>query len=497
MDSIEEKDISNIKQSLKVTSLFGGVQIFGILLSIVRNKCVALLIGPMGVGLVELYNSTTRLIRSFTDFSINVSAVRDVSVAYKSGDDNKFCYTVKLLSKIVWFTGLLGMLVCLIGSPLWSKFTFGDYNHTWAFVLLSFTLLLGQLQNGKTVLLQGTQHYKYLAYSGIIGNVIGFLTVIPIFYFWGVDGVIPVLILSVVVSFLLTYYYASKIKINNYSLSNHEAVKKGSGMLKQGFLLSINYLLSTLIFYVLRIFINKNGGVEELGLYSASFAITTTYVGMVFQSMGQEYYPRLSTLSSDNKLMNKAIDDQIYLSLLILGPMIAAFLTFSDVLLELLYSSKFTGASMLMAISMFGVLFQAPSWCMAFSMLSKSDDRVFLLTETLAKVVKLGLEIGFYLFLGLTGLGIAFVLAYLYYTVQSSIVCKSKYGYFVSRKNKFLLLFYSFLGLLSLFSFAFCSYLNRFVIGGIVIVITSLYSYYMLNRMINITRFIKNKVLKK
>lgn len=38
---------------LKYTSLFGGVQALSILVALVRNKLVAVLLGPMGVGLLS------------------------------------------------------------------------------------------------------------------------------------------------------------------------------------------------------------------------------------------------------------------------------------------------------------------------------------------------------------------------------------------------------------------------------------------------------------
>ena len=46
----QEKDDS-YSHILKYTSLFGGVQGLGILVGIVRNKLVALLLGPDGMGL--------------------------------------------------------------------------------------------------------------------------------------------------------------------------------------------------------------------------------------------------------------------------------------------------------------------------------------------------------------------------------------------------------------------------------------------------------------
>ncbi len=49
---------------LKYTSIFGGVQGLNILISLVRNKIVALFLGPEGMGLVSLFQTTNSLMQA-------------------------------------------------------------------------------------------------------------------------------------------------------------------------------------------------------------------------------------------------------------------------------------------------------------------------------------------------------------------------------------------------------------------------------------------------
>jgi Membrane protein involved in the export of O-antigen and teichoic acid len=483
----------DLKKSFKATSLFGGVQVFTILISIVRSKLVALLIGPVGIGMVELYTSTLKLIGSSTDFSLGVCAVRDVSVAYKSGDKERFKHVISIFSRVLWITGLLGTVICLFGSPLWSKLTFGNYDFTLGFVLLSVVLLLDQLKNGKNLLLQSTEHFSYIAYSGIIGNVLGLITTVPIYYFFGVDGIVAVLIFSSLFPYLLAHFFTSKLIFKYEKVGFKSVVKEGGDMLRQGFFLSVNFLFSTLIFYVLRIFISNRGGIAELGLYSSGFAIVNTYIGMVIQSMSQEYYPRISALSVKQKEFNEAVDKQAYFSLLLLGPMIICFLAFSEQFLIILYSEKFVGATMFMALSMLGVVFQAPSWCMGYAFLAKGDNKVFLIFETISKVLKLIVDISFYLLWGLAGIGLSFIVSYIYYTIQCCIVCHRRYGLKLSRSTLLLQLMYFILGIIVLMSTRNLPLLLKLAIGGAAIIASVLYSYTKLDKMMDVSGFIKRK----
>ncbi len=480
----------NIEKSIKATSLFGGIQIFGIIISLIKNKFVALFIGPFGIGLVELYNSTINLIQSFTDFSLSISAVRDISASYKD-DKSKFVRTTTIFSKIVWFTGLLGLLVCFLGSPLWSKFAFGNYDYTIAFAALSVILLFNQLTNGKSVILQGTENYKYLAFSGLWGNLLGLITTIPIYYILREKGIVLVLVISSATAYLLARFYISKLKIQYCKLGRKDIIKAGGLMLKQGFYLSLNFLLSILIYYLLRVFITNQGGVAVLGLFSASYSIISSYVGLVFQAMSKEYYPRLSSLASNIKEFNLAINDQLFFSLLVIAPLVFVFLTFSAQLISILYSNEFSDASLLMALSMIGVIFQAPTWCMGFALLAKGDNKLFLVYESILKILKISLDIILFLIFGLNGLGISFITCYFLSTLLYLYVCGNRYGFKLYRKTRYIIIISSLIsGVLLYFSLSF-EFTYRYLFSIIIIIVSCILAFREINKYINIMQFIK------
>ena len=58
-NSVDKKEF---KDGLKATSLFGGVQIVNICIGIIRSKLLAILLGPEGMGLNGILNSTLQLI---------------------------------------------------------------------------------------------------------------------------------------------------------------------------------------------------------------------------------------------------------------------------------------------------------------------------------------------------------------------------------------------------------------------------------------------------
>lgn len=419
----------DFKEGLKNTSLFGGVQIFKILLKIISTKFVALLLGPTGVGISGLFGATTSIIAAATNMGLQTSTVRDLSQSYSSNNKHYFYRTVTICRKLVWLTGSAGLLVCLLFSPLWSKLSFGDYSYTLSFAALSITLLLSQISMGQNVVLQGTRSFKYMAKAGVIGSVLGLFTSLPLYYFYGIDGIVPAMIISSVSGILLTYHFSRKIPIEKVRISFKTALKEGSTMLNMGFFVALQGFLSLLCAYIVRIYISNKGTIEDVGLYNSGFTIINTYVGMVFSAMAIDYYPKLSSYAHSSADFNRAINQQIELSLFLLSPMIALFLVFSDWVIYLLYSSKFLSCSMMVSWGILGILLKAPSWCLGYTFLAKGDTKAFFINEVIAETNTLILNISFYYIWGLNGLGASFVVSFFIYLIQVFWVSKYRYGY--------------------------------------------------------------------
>ena len=151
----DEHDKNSYKESLKATSLFGGVQVYNILIGIIRSKFVAVLLGPVGMGINGLLISATDLIISLTNLGLGTSAVRDIAEANATQDAGRIALVIRVFRRLVWLTGLLGAVICFLSSPYLSYVTFGNYEYTIAFVILSSSVLFKQLATGQTALLQG------------------------------------------------------------------------------------------------------------------------------------------------------------------------------------------------------------------------------------------------------------------------------------------------------------------------------------------------------
>ncbi|MCZ2085287.1 MAG: O-antigen translocase [Flavobacteriales bacterium] len=419
---------------MKATSIFGGVQVFNIIIQLIRSKVVAVLLGPTGMGIMGLLQTTVSLVSSATNLGLGTSAVRDISEANTSNDSNRVGSTVAVMRKLVWVTGLVGMIVTIALSPLLSKLTFGNYDYTVGFVVLSVTLLLNQLTSGQGVILQGLRQLTWLAKANVYGSVCGLLISLPLYYLYGPDGIVPAIVLSALALLGIQYAFAKQVKITALRISFKEALYQGKGMMKLGFMLSLSGLITVAASYLVRIYISHTGGVADVGLYSAGFAIIGTYVGLVFSAMGTDYYPRLASVSQSNEESKTVINQQAEIAILIMAPIIMIFLVFIKWVVVLLYSQQFAPVNDMILYAALGMFFKAASWAVTFLFLAKGAGKLFFWNELLTNIYLTLLNVVGYKYWGLTGLGISFLISYILYFVQVYLITLFKYEFSFSKE---------------------------------------------------------------
>lgn len=486
---------SSYRQIFKATSLFGGVQVFNIIIAIIRSKIIAVLLGPTGMGISGLFTSTTGLVENLTNFGLKTSAVRNISEARESNNKERISKVITVLRRLVWITGSLGLLLTFILAPTLSKLTFGNENYTIAFRWLSVTLLFNQLTSGQNVLLQGMRQLKFLAQANLIGSVVGLLISVPLYYFYRIDGIVPALIFSSFASLIIAWVFSRRIKTAPVKVNKQETLTEGKSMLTMGFMIGLNGLIVTAVSYIIRIYINKTGNVEDVGLYNAGFAIIGSYVGLVFSAMSTDYYPRLSGIAQNNTKACELINQQAEIALLIMGPILCVFLIFANWAVILLYSTKFTPINGMIQWSALGMYFKAASWSIAFIFLAKGAANLYFWSELVANAYVLLLNMAGYHFFGLNGLGISFMIGYFLYLIQVYIITRKKYGFSFNRLFFNLFFIQFLLGLGCFLAIFFAPTPWAYLLGTLLIAISAYHSVIQLNKRVDLKEifFKKNK----
>ena len=413
---------SNIsRMAMKAMGIFGGVQVMGILCSIIRTKLVAMWIGPVGIGLFGLFNNALEMIATGTNLGIRSSSVRDISQAHDKSDPGLISRMVTVVRKWSLWLGLAGALLTLVLAPALSQMTFGDSTHIWGFVALSVAVLLQALTNGEYAVLQGTSRLKRLASVTLWGTIVGLAVSVPLFYLLRERSILP----SILAYAAALAAFAWLLRNREYpaaSLSRRETFDMGKGFVKLGIFMTLGNFAGILASYAFNAWLNVNTSTEQVGFYQAGYTLINKYTGLILTALGMEYYPRLSKVADSRLRLRAFVSQEINVAIAVMAPVVALFILLRELVVWILYTPEFNVILTFVSWGMVGTIFRTLSWCLAFTILAKGDGKTYLWTEVASAIINLVLNIVFYRWWGLTGLGVAFLVSYLLYTIIVAVV---------------------------------------------------------------------------
>ncbi|HLN94157.1 MAG TPA: oligosaccharide flippase family protein [Flavobacterium sp.] len=421
----ERKSYQTITASL---SLFGGLQVFSSLLGVLRSKLVAVLMGAEGMGILGLLNGVFGLLAGVGGLGIETSAVKFIAGKTATGNDDAIARIVRLVRYWGWITAATSAAVVAITASWLSVLTFGSDDRRGLLIWLSGALLFKVVSSSQLAILQGTQRLNDMARATFLGNLLGFGATVPLLYFGRIEGLAPSLFAMAACAWVTASLYTRRVVTKNIRLSKGEVLQEGKGLLRLGVSFGIAGLATVAAQYLVQVYINRYGTLAEVGYYSAGMTFLTSYVGILFTAMSADYFPRLSSVSDDRSQTRALLTQQSIVGLLVLLPVVLAFLLFSDWIVDLVFSRAFRSITPFIAFGMFGMLCRAVSFSIGYVILAKADARLFICTSLgfnslfLVSMVA-GYEIG-----GLAGMGIAFAGYYAVHLVSLLMIVKIRYG---------------------------------------------------------------------
>ena len=425
------------KNILKATTLFGGVQGLNIVLNLVRTKFVAELLGAEGIGLNSIYNETRELIHSTSNLGLDVSGVRGVSAAYEkwteagSDEERQTCrrnisIQVAVLRSWVLLLALVGILACMVFAAPLSYFTFGDYDHTWGFVMLSPAVGFSTVTCGELAVLKGLRKLRSLATVSTLNVVTGIAVTIPMYYFWRIDGVLPAILAFCLAAMIQTVAFGNEAERFRLVFTKTE-LRKGHKALSVGF----NFVMCSIIGHAallcIQAYLNNHASLKTVGFYNAGYTLTMTYVGLVLAAMETDYFPRLSGVIQNIKERTDILLKQQDVTIILVTPMLAAMIVALPLVAPLLLSAKFACIVPMAQVATIGMLFRAIYLPNAYMSLAAGDNKTFLLINTFGAVDSMLVLAGYETY-GLFGTGVALTVQNLMDMILVMCISRWKYG---------------------------------------------------------------------
>lgn len=461
-------------QILKSTSIIGGAAGINLLFGMVRMKFAAVLIGPVGVGLVGTYQIIQGMVGTVAGLGIQQSAVRDIAEAVGKGDNDSIGRSVLSLRRICWLTGIIGMIAMVALAVPLSQYTFESADYALDIALLGPIIFLANIQGGQAAILQGMRRIGDLARLNVIGAAVGTLVAVALYSQLGVRGIIPSLLLISLIQLIATWYFSRRVTVPKVQLTWKESFHAANSMIRLGLVFMWNGLMVALVAYLTRSWISQELDLVAVGIFTAAFSLSGMFINFILGAMGADYYPRLTAVSHDHGAMTRLVNEQTEIGLLIAVPGLLATLTLAPWIILLFFTSEFLPAAELLQWFILGCVGRIISWPLGFVMLALAKSKWFFMIETSFNLLHLGMIWVGLGIVGLEGVAIAFFCLYLIYIAAVYGVARHLIGFRWGGAT--LRLLYIFL------PFVVCAFLSgrmlslplATVIGGIVTSIVSL-----------------------
>jgi len=383
-------------------------------------------LGPSGIGLIDLINSTSNTIGTFVNLGIGTTGVKEISINQNNLNID-ISYPIKVIRIIVLSSSILGFLLFIIFFPFLSKLLIVSNNHL-MLIAIGLSLMFNQIAAGYFTILQGLQKFKFIAKITLQSTIVNLVISYFIYNKYKINGIALVFLLNSLSSLIISYFYYNKLKIKNLKLKNKYLYYKASKILSFGIILTLTGLIPLCFSYLFKIIIARKG-LEILGLYTAGYAIVNTYSNVVFASMSSDYLPRLSNAIHDREKYISIVNKQTEIAVIIFSPIILFFIVYSKILINILYSNKFENIDSLLILISFGTFFKMLSYPIATIFIANGKKKLFFFNELIYNLYNFILGIIFFNLFGLVGLGLSFILTYFLYYIQVYFITKNYFAF--------------------------------------------------------------------
>jgi PST family polysaccharide transporter len=425
---------NHTRDIIRSSAIMGVGSLINILGGILKNKAIALILGPSGIGLFGLFNSILYTAATITGMGLSSSGVRQIAEAQADGELFKMAATRRALTISSSAIGLLGALILILFRERLAVLAMADEGYSRAVAWLSIGLWATVASGSQTALLNGLRRIADLAWVNVIGAIVSLTVAVTGVWLWQADGVIAAVIAVPLSSLATSWAFSRRLDTNKIRLSFHAIFQPLPKLFSLGLVFMLTALMTVGTQFAIRVIVTRELGIEATGHFQAAWNISVLYLGFVLGSMGTDYYPRLTGVARDIQASNTMMNEQAEVALLLSGPVILAMLTLTPWIVALLYSQAFFDTNAVLKWQILGDIFKVASWSLAFLFLAQARTVVFFLTELAGNLVYIGCVWFGLATWGLEATGIGFLICYVFYFLLIWILVR-KLNHFVWSKR--------------------------------------------------------------
>jgi antigen flippase len=409
---------SSYSQILRSSAITGGAAGINMLISMVSVKFGAVLLGPAAFGQLRVFQALMGFAGTLVSFGIQDSAIRRIARSASAGALEDAASVAVAARRIGWALGLTGwILVAACAWPL-SQLVFGSHDQAISIAILGITLPLSSVTGSRLAVFRGFRKVGDLARIGVWSAGASTAASAGLYAWLRDDGVVPAIICSAVIAFIMPFMYQRKLpRLPRVQLRASETARIGWSMAGLGAASLTAGIASAAVGIAIPAMVTRELGADAMGMYAAAWGLSGLFANFILNAMGADYYPRLSGVSDDPKLMARLVNEQTAVGVLLALPGLVATVVVATLAIRVFYTAQFQPAAALLPWYALGILGRVTSWPLGFVLLARQDSKTFMATEICFALLWVGLtQVGMMLS-GLVGVAWAFCALYAIYNI--------------------------------------------------------------------------------
>lgn len=407
---------TSYRQILRSSSIIGGASIINILVGLLRIKVAAVLLGPAGIGLIGLLTSLAGTAAVIAGLGFGNVGTRQIAESAGRDDATAMAAARRALFWGTLVLALLGAGIFWALRDLLALYVLGSASLAGEVGWLAVAVGLTVAAASQLALLNGMRRIGDLARVSVLSALLSTLLGVGALLLWREGGLMAFVIAAPLASFLLGHVYVARLpKLTMPCTPIHELAGQWRILVTLGAAFMVAGLTTTFGQLLVRTLVQRQLGSDALGYFQAASMISMTYIGFVLAAMSTDYYPRLTAVIHDHVAVNRMVNEQTEVALLLAGPVFLAMIGLAPWVIEILYSQSFHPSADVLRWMVLGDILKVASWPLGFIILAAGNGRTFMLTELLAVGVFVLLTWVGLLLLGIVAPGVAFLGMYAVY----------------------------------------------------------------------------------
>ncbi|MFA5089632.1 MAG: oligosaccharide flippase family protein [Candidatus Omnitrophota bacterium] len=374
-----------MKNIFRVSSILGTATFLTIITGLVKNKFLALSLGPVGLGVIAQLSSYLNTSNAISSFGMSQAVTKYVAESHDFA--NRYIHLKKILQSAIGVVLSLGLPICLFTILFSKKLSLVLLNNVTLYTLFVIIAIAVPLQAASQIYIsfvQGLKAVKWLASASVFTGILGLVFLFPLVIFLRITGAAFNIVVLAGIG-CCAFLYATRRLIRKEMKECHSKEPKADPdylkkIMNFGYLRFIQSCIFPLTILAVRSLVIRHLGVFSNGIYESACAFSFLYVPLINNILWSYSYPSYCS-SKDNATLSKEVNQFLKISIFIAVPMIVGIILFRNMLVRLLFSVEFLPAVALISIVLIGDFLKVLIWPFNVVLMAKDKMKIAVVFE--------------------------------------------------------------------------------------------------------------------